>query len=342
MAGAAQWVGLLTTQERYNMLTYPVPSPQVPRIEATNMAPAHTMQLLLASDEQSWQGLSVRHYLTTTQPEFVTGPAAISDHVHSIVLHVRGSVDLHCRADGYTTRACSAPGSICTMPLGASVFYRWIGQAQICHMYLTPALLTAVADEVGRSDPTRIELARHFDIRDLLIEQIGLALIQELASGGYAGRLYAESLSCALALQLLRQYSSFAVTRGPSTQGLTREELSRVTDYIHDRLDQNLSLAELAAVVHFSPAHFTRYFKHAVGLAPHQYLVRCRVERARGLLLESTATIAAVAQQVGFADHSHLTRHFKRILGISPKMLIRGKNILNRARNIQDDGDREC
>jgi AraC family transcriptional regulator len=324
------------------MVTHLVPSPRVPPVEETNMVAGHALKLLLASDAQSWQGLSLHYYRATTKPEFAAAPAAISDHVHSIVLQVRGSVDLHCRADGHTSRARSAPGGICTIPLGSSIAFSWVGSAQICHMYLTPALLTAVADDVGRSDPTRIELARHFDIRDLLIEQIGLALIDELASGGYAGRLYAESLSCALALQLLRQYSSFAVTRAPSTQGLTREELSRVTDYIHDRLDQNLSLAELAAVVHFSPAHFTRYFKHAVGLAPHQYLVRCRVERARGLLLESTATIAAVAQQVGFADHSHLTRHFKRILGISPKLLIRGKNILNHARNIQDDGDREC
>lgn len=59
-----------------------------------------------------------------------------------------------------------------------------------------------------------------------------------------------------------------------------------------------------------------------MGLAPHQYLIRHRVEEAKRLLSEKKMAIAEVARQVGFADQSHLTRHFKQVVGVMPKQFI--------------------
>ncbi|HKQ40341.1 MAG TPA: helix-turn-helix transcriptional regulator, partial [Verrucomicrobiae bacterium] len=78
----------------------------------------------------------------------------------------------------------------------------------------------------------------------------------------------------------------------------------------------------LAGAAGLSPFHFARLFKRSTGLSPHQYVLRCRVERARGLLMRSKASIAEVAVEVGFCDQSHLAAHFKRVYGVSPKAFL--------------------
>jgi AraC family transcriptional regulator len=70
-----------------------------------------------------------------------------------------------------------------------------------------------------------------------------------------------------------------------------------------------------------SPYHFSRQFKRSTGLSPHQYVVRKRVERAKELLINTDLTLYEVAISVGFVDQSHLAKHTKRLLGVSPKYL---------------------
>ena len=69
-----------------------------------------------------------------------------------------------------------------------------------------------------------------------------------------------------------------------------------------------------------SPYHLVRVFKQATGVSPHQYLIQVRVNNARALLMAGAGkrSVAAVAEAVGFADQSHLTRHMKRLLGVTP------------------------
>jgi AraC family transcriptional regulator len=94
-----------------------------------------------------------------------------------------------------------------------------------------------------------------------------------------------------------------------------------VTDYIYAHLDQDLSLSELAAIAQMSPHYFSQLFKRSIGITPHQYVIRVRVERAKELLTQGNLSIAEVAKTVGFVDQSHLHRHCKRLLGVTPKML---------------------
>jgi AraC family transcriptional regulator len=82
-------------------------------------------------------------------------------------------------------------------------------------------------------------------------------------------------------------------------------------------------LNDIAEAVHLSPFHVARLFKQALGVSPHQYLIQVRVNSARSLLSAGSGerSLAEVASAVGFADQSHLTRHFKRLLGVTPKQL---------------------
>jgi AraC family transcriptional regulator len=84
-------------------------------------------------------------------------------------------------------------------------------------------------------------------------------------------------------------------------------------------LDRNISLAELARIVQFSPYHFAHLFKQSTNTSPHQYVIRCRIERAKQLMGMGNLSIAAIAQTVGFASQGHFTYHFKRLVGVTPK-----------------------
>jgi AraC family transcriptional regulator len=80
-----------------------------------------------------------------------------------------------------------------------------------------------------------------------------------------------------------------------------------------------LSLVEIAAVTQTSPPHFAHLFKQATGQTPHQYVLRCRMERAKHLLTGTTLPLHEIGARVGYADHSHFTALFRRYVAITPK-----------------------
>ncbi|MBD0424988.1 AraC family transcriptional regulator [Streptomyces sp. TRM S81-3] len=91
----------------------------------------------------------------------------------------------------------------------------------------------------------------------------------------------------------------------------------RLRELLDERVVQGLTLDEATALVPAHPAHLVRAFSTAYGIAPHQYLMSRRIERARRLLLSGRAP-AEVATETGFYDQAHLTRHFKRLVGVTP------------------------
>jgi transcriptional regulator GlxA family with amidase domain len=95
-------------------------------------------------------------------------------------------------------------------------------------------------------------------------------------------------------------------------------QLRRVTDFMRDNLPDTLQLAQLAAISGLSPSHFGRAFKGSTGLPPHRWHLNLRIERARAMLTDAGASLADVACATGFADQSHFTRVFSKIVGTSP------------------------
>ncbi|MDB5459326.1 MAG: AraC family transcriptional regulator [Caulobacteraceae bacterium] len=100
-------------------------------------------------------------------------------------------------------------------------------------------------------------------------------------------------------------------------RGLTPDQIGRVTEYMHIELEGAMSLVDLAALIRLSPSHFGRQFKRTMGVPPHQYVIRLRVERAKRLLRQGLS-IKEVAFTCGFASQEHLTRVFKRIVKATP------------------------
>ncbi|MEO8090722.1 MAG: helix-turn-helix transcriptional regulator [Gemmatimonadales bacterium] len=94
-------------------------------------------------------------------------------------------------------------------------------------------------------------------------------------------------------------------------------------EYLNDAFAERIPLDHLARAVGLTSYSVLRAFKRVMGIPPHAYLMQVRVERAKNLL-QSCLPIAAVALRVGFADQSHLTRYFRRLVGVTPAVFARG------------------
>ncbi len=109
-------------------------------------------------------------------------------------------------------------------------------------------------------------------------------------------------------------------TLGTSAAGhaLPGCRLRRVTEYIEQNLDKDLTLAELAGIVYMSPYHFARLFKYSTGVPPHRFVIGQRIARARGVLTTPEPSVAQISRLVGFRTPSHFITVFRRVTGITP------------------------
>ena len=146
------------------------------------------------------------------------------------------------------------------------------------------------------------------------------AVDAELTAGGAGGRLAVLSLANVLAVHLIRHVSAPRQPARRRDGTLPRARLRAVVEYIEEHLDAGPTLEQLAAIAHLSPYHFARQFKAATGLPPHQYVITRRVERARQLLQAGMdLSLADIAVDAGFSDQSQFCRHFKRLVGVTPR-----------------------
>jgi AraC family transcriptional regulator len=193
--------------------------------------------------------------------------------------------------------------------------------ANVLFLALNPVFISRVAEGL-ELDANRIELIEKRRSTDPALNHIAMALRAGVQSGAALDRMYGEALSTALAVHLLREYG--AAVLGPKRHdgGLPREKLVRAVEYIQDQLDTDLTVSGIAQAVGMSRDHFTRLFKKSTGQTPCEYVIEARVRKAKELLTTGKFTISEAAFHVGFADQSHLTRHFKRVFGLPPKRLL--------------------
>jgi AraC family transcriptional regulator len=100
--------------------------------------------------------------------------------------------------------------------------------------------------------------------------------------------------------------------------GLANWQAKRALAYIEDNLGSKIEIGEIAHSVALSKSHFSRIFRHSLGSTPMAYVSMRRVERAKLMIKSTTDSLTDIALTCGFADQSHLTRFFRRIVGMSP------------------------
>jgi len=210
-------------------------------------------------------------------------------------------------------------GSVSLLPAGCPARVRSSGCKDELHIFLEPGLVGRVAAEVFDLDPARLTVPP-LDGLDLPQIRAAMGAVDaELTASGAGGPLAAELLANVLAVHLIRHVSAPRQPARRRDSALPRARLRAVVEYIEEHLDAGPTLEQMAAVARLSTNYFAWQFKRATGLAPHQYVIACRVERAKQFLQTgSDFSLAEVAAHAGFCDQSQFSHHFKRLIGVTP------------------------
>ncbi|HET9374320.1 MAG TPA: AraC family transcriptional regulator, partial [Chthoniobacterales bacterium] len=206
------------------------------------------------------------------------------------------------------------------IPAGSSVLWRRQGSMDALFISLEPSVVARVAAESFDFDSSRTVLPPLYGLNVPELRSAMLAVDADLRAAGAGGSLLAESFATVLAVHLLRHITGPRRLKGSADGVLPRHKLRMVVEHIMENLGGGPTLEQMAAVVHLSPYHFARQFKAATGLAPHQYVIARRIERAQELLrTHGKLGMAEVAFRSGFANQSHFGLHFRRIVGVTPR-----------------------
>lgn len=274
--------------------------------------------LYLSSVTAGWEGLLVEAFHEPPELESWISPA--SQDV-ALVLFAGGTMHMAQRQINGPWQTWDASDGDLILPSGIASEVRWKAAASIptqtLHLRLSRDLVARAAEEV--TSQQQVSLIPRSGFRDPLLLQICLSLWNELGERSPAGKLYAQTAAQMIAVHLLRHYSTTPLEIKGIAQGLTQRQIKRVTDFVLAHLNQDLSLETLAAQTGFSSYHFARLFRQTMGKSPHQFVLQLRLEKAQRLLKETDIPLAHVALESGFANQSHLTRHFKRCLGLTPR-----------------------
>jgi AraC family transcriptional regulator len=277
-------------------------------------------RIVLSSVGTKWNDVVVeqRHVPSSERPD-------VMFKRHVIAINIGHSITWEYKKEGRFQRFFKARGAISFFPSHQPFSGRLKVErgvfADVLYLALDHVFVSRVA--VGLElDSDRIELIEQRRGTDPTLHHIAMALRAGVQNGAALDRMYGEGLSTALAAHLLREYGAAVLEPKRQYGGLPRAKLVRALEYIQDQLDTDLTVSGIAQAVGLSPYHFTRLFKESTGQSPHQYVVDARVRKAKELLTTGKFTISEAAFHLGFADQSHLTRHFKRVFGLPPKRLL--------------------
>jgi len=237
----------------------------------------------------------------------------------SIALLESGRITTRIQTLGRTFDMDVGPGAMALFAAGTQLQVTQAGCANARRILLDldPARLpdSSLLDDDLLPLPKLLKQDARF--QDDALARVIRAMLREILEGCPNGPLYAQSLSLGALLHLGNTRGAKA--QAPRERGkLSPAQWARVNELIEERLDDALSLPELAQALSMSKAQFVRLFRNAAGTSPHRYVMRKRVERARHLLLTTDLPLAEVAADAGFANQSHLNRLFMRSFGMTP------------------------
>lgn len=183
--------------------------------------------------------------------------------------------------------------------------------------YLPRGALDAIADD---AEAPQIGDLNHkpVGIDDDTISGLGRAVLPTLNHPHQASQLFVDHLLLAIGVHIAQTYGGMRALSPPIRGGLTPRQIRRAKEILTANLDGRVLLKQVAQECGLSVSHFSRGFRRSVGTAPHTWLLTRRVEAAKQKLRDGELSLLDVALACGFADQSHLTRVFTRVVGISP------------------------
>ncbi|WP_448956573.1 helix-turn-helix domain-containing protein [Labrys neptuniae] len=189
------------------------------------------------------------------------------------------------------------------------------------NLYLPHKALIAMGDD--GDIPRHIQELRHIPgatIQDPVVRRLLLSMRPALAANpAETLELFVDHVAFALSIHVAGRYGDVAALPRQWGGGLAPWQERRAKELLDAHIHGGIALSDLARSCELSTRHFSRAFRQSTGMAPHQWLQFRRMEKAKQLLGASSASLSAIALDCGFADQSHFTRVFARVVGNTPR-----------------------
>jgi AraC family transcriptional regulator len=283
---------------------------------------------LLSSRRLGWSNVGLEHHRASPAER----EESVSPH-HLIALftnHVsRGERSV---ARGHFVPYSCSPGDISLSPPGPIGVCRPFTHTTMIICALDPKFVNEVGEELDTPSTTEFRCA--LNLRERSLEGIITLLAAEAESGGSSGKLYTDHLAHALAMRLLWVAGGIRDANPLQYRTWPQRVLRRVLDRMEAELTCNLDLNTLAAESGYSRSHFLRIFRAGMGCSPHEWLTQLRVEKAKKMLREDSASLIDIAASCGFCSHSHFSRTFRQIAGLTPDQYRRTRDLFVQKRSL--------
>ena len=192
----------------------------------------------------------------------------------------------------------------------------WVGLMNVQHLQLGISDAALLASSDGAYGEVELRPSRKF--ADPRLSAMVAAVHAEMVAGFPSGRLFLDSVEQAMAVALVNghavRHRAVQISRG----GLSPARLRRIRELVHAKMEDELSLDEMAQSVGLSTAHFARMFRKSTGKTPHQFVLHQRLERAKAMLRAPDARVLDVAVACGFKTQQHFAQVFRDVCGVSP------------------------
>ncbi|MDR6294483.1 MULTISPECIES: AraC family transcriptional regulator [Inquilinus] len=264
--------------------------------------------------------LGWRSVFTSVQREqpFEDAYKALPDHL--IILHLDGYVRVDRWLGISRESRMIAPGGVFMVPGGVDFRVRLNDPLTTAHFYIRHAVLAEVAQDLYKGDPDRLELLPRIGDVDPLIERLILSLRDEIQAPSAFGETLVDYTARLIGARLIRNHSAneAKVRLEVAAPSDLQRKIARVTEFVQSNLHRSIQLEDMAAVLDLSVSQLSALFRKGLGQPPHRFLLNLRVARARELLATGDLPIVEIALACGFSHQEHMTRMFRREIGVTP------------------------
>jgi AraC family transcriptional regulator len=186
------------------------------------------------------------------------------------------------------------------------------------NFYLPRAALNAIADDTNAPRVGDLSYKPGAGVDDVMISSLRSTMLLALANPEQVSQLFVDHVMLAVGMHVAQTYGGMRPLSPRVRGGLAPWQVRRAKEILSAHLDGSIPLQEVARECHLSMSHFSRQFRRTTGLPPHKWLLTRRIEVAKEKLGDWRLSLSDVAAACGFADQSHLTRVFTRMVGVSP------------------------
>jgi len=192
----------------------------------------------------------------------------------------------------------------------------WVGLMNVAHLQLGISDAALMASSDGAYGDVELRASRKF--ANSRLSALVTAVHAEMLAGFPSGRLFLDSVEQAMAVALVNghavRHRPVQIYRG----GLGSARLRKIKELVHVKMEDDLSLDEMAESVGLSTAHFARMFRKSTGETPHKFVLRQRIERAKAMLRAPRTRVLDVAVACGFKNQQHFAQVFRDVCRVSP------------------------